>query len=201
MRGVAQLSHIQGVLRQRDVNRGSALLCLWVPQPQTPASFPPGRATELVAESLHPMALTGHSCPSPSSLSPCPRCAILALSTSGINPCSPSPAPNQSLLLLDAHCFSPGVAWCSHCLSRCLPGLLRCCHRLPPELFRAGPVPSPTPAWRLCYSCEIQSLVPLRDAGAPSPPSHGSTGPPAAGGPAWGLSHLAKQFTGAAQVA
>lgn len=126
---------------------------------------------------------------------------ILALSTSGINPCSQSPAPNQSLLLLDAHCVGPGVARRSHRLSRCLPGLLRCCHRLPPELFRAGPVPSPAPARRLCYSCEIQSLVPLRDAGAPSPPSHRPAGPPAAGGPAWGPSHLAKQFTGAAQVA
>lgn len=116
------------------------------------------------------MALTGQSCPSPSSLSPCPRCASLALSTSGINPCSPSPAPNQSLLLLDAHCASPGVARRSHCLSRRLPGLFRCCHRLPPELFRAGPAPSPAPARRLRYSCEIQSPVPLRD--APSPPSH-----------------------------
>lgn len=132
------------------------------------------------------MALTGQSCPSPSSLSPCPKCASLALSTSGINPCSPSPAPNQSLLLLDAHRVSPGVARHSHCLSRCLPGLLRCCHRLPPELFRAGPAPSPAPARRLRYSCEIQSLVPLRDAGAPGPPSHRPAGPPGSRWPSVG---------------
>lgn len=188
MREIGQLSHIQGVLRQRDT------LCLWVPQHQNPASFPPGRPTEIPGS--HPK-----NCPSPSSLSPCPRCASLALSTSGINPCSPSPTPNQSLLLLNGRCVSPGVARRSHCLSRCLPGLLRCCHRLPPELFRAGPAPSPAPARRLRYSCEIQSLVPLRDAGAPSPPSLRPAGPPAAGGPAWGLSHLAKQFSGAVQVA
>lgn len=101
--------------------------------------------------------LTAQSCPSPSSLSPCSGCASLVLSISGINPCSLSPAPHQSLLLLDAHCVSPGVARHSHCLSRCLPGLLRCCHRLPPELFTAGPAPSPAPARRLRYSSEIQS--------------------------------------------
>lgn len=132
------------------------------------------------------MALTGQSCPSPTSLSPCPRCASLALCTSGINPCGPSPAPNQSLLLLDAHCVSPGAARRWHCLSRCLPGLLRCCHRLPPELFRAGPAPSPAPARRLRYSCEIQSLVPLRDAGAPSPPSHRPAGAPGSRWPSMG---------------
>lgn len=116
------------------------------------------------------MALTGQSRPNPSSLSPCPRCASLALSTPGINPCSLSLAPNRSLLLLDARCVSPGAARRSHCLSRCLPGLFRRCHRLPPELFRVGPAPSPAPARRLRYICEIQSPVPLRD--APSPPSH-----------------------------
>lgn len=167
----------------------------------TPLSLGATTPEPCILSSLDPMALAGQSCPSPRSLSPRPRCASLALSTSGINPCSPSPAPNQSLLLLDTHHVSPGVARHSHCLSRCLPGLLRCCHRLPLELFRVGPAPSPAPAPRLRYSCEIQSLVPLRDAGAPSPPSHRPAGPPAAGGPAWGLSHLAKQFTGDAQVA
>lgn len=170
MRGIAQPSHIQGVLRQQDVNQHSAPLCHSIRALHPFLQTGPQR-------SLDPIALTAQSCPSPSSLSPCPRCVSLALSTSGINPCSPSPAPNQSLLLLDAHCVSPGVARHLHCLSRCLPGLLRCCHRLHPELFTAGPAPSPAPARRLRYSCEIQSLVPLRDAGSPRPPSHRPVGP------------------------
>lgn len=190
MRRIAQLSHIQGVLRQRAVNQHSAPLCLWVPQHLFLQAGP--------QRSLDPMALTGQSCPSPSSLSPCPRCASLALSPSGINPCSPSPAPNQSLLLLDARCVSPGVARLRIAFHAACRGCSAAVTAFPLNYLGLALLPAP----RLPGgSVTAAKSNPWCRCGMLALPAHLRTGPRAAGGPAWGLSHLAKQFTGGAQVA
>lgn len=102
------------------------------------------------------------------------------------------PAPPR--LPFGARGGGPGAALAAaipRWLSRFLLGLLCSRHRLPPELFRTGPAPSPAPGRRLRYSHEIQSPGAAAGCWLSRP-----TFAPAAGGSAWGHGHLAKQFTG-----
>lgn len=116
-------------------------------------------------------------------------CPLSPGNLQGLKPVAHSPArclqcwPRHGAALAAAF-----VRW----LSRFLPGLLHCRCRLPPELFTAGPAPGPAPARRLRYSHEIQSPDAAVGCWCSQPTLALACGVP--GSPAWGHSHLAKQF-------